>query len=278
MRYRTILKTAIFVAFLTVAGAMLGVACSQVYRQYEVFFLLGPEALNLAIWVLGAMGLVIMAAGLVVALVRPFRVIVAGFVLSGLAMLLAWEISILPEVLGLLYVAQATMYARFVVGELNNRINFSTRPLREGQATLQLALILLVSISFASGYREDAKSQGFIVPPAFKGITREMIASRLVIPEVGLRELSPEEKAAALEQIEQMTEKLWVDIEKMLQPYAEFIPIGLALMLIWMLETLLGFVSWIPSLLLGGIFPLLRLLRVARVVTETRETRQLTLA
>jgi hypothetical protein len=276
VKYGVIIKTAIFVFLLFIASIPFGAACGQIYHQYEALFFPKLELLILAIWVFGAMILVIVAAGLVAALVRPFWVIIAAFVLSALAMILAmiltWKISIAPVVLGLVYAVLAIAYARSVVHELNNRLNFSVHAIGERQRTLLFALILPVSISFALGYREDALRRGFIVPPVCKQAVMEMmIMPRLQAQIESRSELRPEEKA------EQVIERFWANTETTLQPYAQFIPAGLALMLIWTLQTLLSFISWVPPLVLSVIFPLLKLTRVTRVVVQTREVQRLTL-
>ncbi len=278
MKLATIAKTGILVIILLVAGALLGVVCSRVYQQYQALFSPGSELLNLAIWVFGTTILVAIAAGLFVALVRPFWMIIVGFVLSALAMILAWEVSIGSLALGLVYVLLATVYGRSVVHELSNRLDFSVRSIKEGQGILLLALILLISISFALGYREDAMRRGFIVPPAYKQTVMEMITPRLQASIESRSELSPEEKTAALDEVRHGVEEFWTRTERTLQPYAQFVPVGLALILIWVLETLLSLVSWVPLLVLSVIFPLLKLLGVTRVVTETREIRRLTLS
>ena len=278
MKYGTVVKTIILVAVLVITNALLGVVCGRVYRQYEGLFSPGPELLNLAIWVFGTIALVAVAAGLLVALVRPLWVIIVAFALSALAMVLAWEISIVSLVLSLFYLALAMIYARSVVSELNNRLNFSVRPIAEGQGIFLFALILLVSVSFALGYREDAIRRGFIVPPAYKQTVMEIVLPRLRAGIESRSELKPEERAAALEEAKQSIEKFWTESETMLQPYAQFIPVGLGLMLLWMLETVVGLVSWIPPLVLSGVFPLLKLLGVARVATEMREIKRLILS
>lgn len=278
MRPATIAKTGIFVGTLIVAGALLGVVCDRVYKQYEALFSPGPELLNLAIWVVGTIILVAIVAGLFVALVRPFWMIIVGFVLSALAMILAWEVSIGSLALGLVYVLLATVYGRSVVHELSNRLDFSMRPVKEGQGILLFALILLISISFALGYREDAMRRGFIVPPAYKQTVMQMITPLVQTSIESRDELRPEEKAAALEEARHRVEEFWTRIERTLQPYAQFVPVGLALILLGVLKTLLGLVSWVPLLVLSVIFPLLKLLGVTRVVTETREIRRLTLS
>lgn len=277
MSYATVAKTAILVAALVAANALLGVVCGWVYLQYEVLFIPGPKLVDLAIWVFGTIGLVAITAGLVVALVRPFWAIMVAFLLSALAIILAWGASIVSVGLGALYFALAMAYARSVVGELNNRLDFSVRPIGGGQGTLLFALVLLVSISFALGYREDALRRGFVVPPSYSRAVEEMV---LPLPEAlieGQGELGPAQKEAASQMLAQGVKMFLGELETLLQPYRQFIPVALALILFWTLETILGFVSWVPPLLLSGIFPLLKVLGMTRVITETKEVRRLTL-
>ncbi|MBM3180413.1 MAG: hypothetical protein FJZ86_08665 [Chloroflexi bacterium] len=278
MKYATAVKTTILVAVLVITNALLGVVCGRVYRQYEALFSLGPELFNLAIWVLGTIALVAMAAGLVVALVRPFWVIIVAFVLSVVALILAFEISIVSLGLGLVYLLLAMVYARSVIGELNDRLNFSVRPIKEGQGGLVIALILLVSISFGLGYREDALRHGFIFPPAYTQIMKGIVFPRLQAQIESQSEMRPEEKAAALEKAEEEFEQSLLGMETMFQPYAPFIWVVLAFMVSGILKILQGFVSWVPPLVLSGIFPLLELLGMTRVVTEMREIKRLILS
>ncbi|MDP2873045.1 MAG: hypothetical protein Q8P31_10975 [Bacillota bacterium] len=103
-----VVKTSILVAVLVAANVLLGLACARVYRQYEALFSPGPELLKLAIWVLGSVALVIAAAGLLVALVRPFWMIIVAFLLSALALVFLLETSLMVSAaLGLGYAVLA---------------------------------------------------------------------------------------------------------------------------------------------------------------------------
>ncbi|MFH1484433.1 MAG: hypothetical protein ABIH46_00035 [Chloroflexota bacterium] len=277
MKQVTMGKTAVLVAALVVASAVFGQVSGRVYREWEVVFSPGPELLDLAIWVLGTILLVATVAGLFVALVRPFRVIILGLALSGVAMVLMMGMGILSPALGLVYVILGIGYARSVVGELNERLHFSVRPLREEQGTLILALVLLISASFALGYREDAMSGDFIVPPAYKKAVMEMIVPHLLFGIESQIGPGAGERATRQEEVKREMEGFWAEIEKMLQPYAEFVPVVLGLLALGAVKFVLGFLLWLPPLVLSVIFPLLKAAGVTQVVTETREMERLTL-
>ncbi|MDO9348745.1 MAG: hypothetical protein Q7T47_05615, partial [Anaerolineales bacterium] len=85
------------------------------------------------------------------------------------------------------------------------------------------------------------------------------------------------EKAMALQQMQQGIEKFWVEADKMLEPYAPYLPLVIGALLVWLLETLLNFVAWLLPLLLSGIFPLLKAIGVTHEVAEAQEVRRLVL-
>ncbi|MDO9129126.1 MAG: hypothetical protein Q7U34_04595 [Anaerolineales bacterium] len=89
--------------------------------------------------------------------------------------------------------------------------------------------------------------------------------------------LGPVEKAMALQQMQQGIEKFWVEADKMLEPYAPYLPLVIGALLVWLLETLLNFVAWLLPLLLSGIFPLLKAIGVTHEVAEAQEVRRLVL-
>lgn len=176
------------------------------------------------------------------------------------------------------YLVLAILYARSVIGELNERLSFSVRPIKEGQGSLIIALIMLVSISLGLGYKQDALRHGFIFPPAYTQIMKEIVFPRLQTQFESQREMSPEEKAAALEKAEEEFERSLLGMETTIQPYAAYIWVVLAFIVSGILNFLQSFVSWVPPLVLSGIFPLLKKLGMTRVVSEMGEIERLILS
>ncbi len=277
IKYGIVIKTIILVVVLIVASALFGMVCRRVYQQYEVLFAPGQALLDLAIRVFGTIGLVVIAAAVVATLVRPPWAMFVAFALSALAMILLWEVSILTLALGFVYLALASIYARSVAAELDKRIEFSVRAIREAQGALLLALAMLIGVSFALGYRDDSAKRGFIIPPAYKQTMRAFAMPSVQVEIDKQGSLGPAEQAAALAQAQREFDNAITGLEMSLRPNTQLIPIVLALMLIWVLENLMGLIEWIPRLVLSGIFPLLERLGVTQVVTETREIKRLIL-
>ena len=272
-----VIKTAILIVLLIVANAWFGLVSNQVYRDYEAVFSFGQPLFDLVVTLLGAIALVAIVNGLVAALVRPWWANAIGFGIAALAMMLVWGFRIEIIALGLIYFALTLLYARALVGELNNRINFSVRPIREEQGTLLFALVLLIGASAALGYRDDAAARGFVLPPAYKQAMRDMILPGLQAEIESERNMTPAQKAAALKEAQDGIDGMIGGLESALRSFAPIIPVILALMLIWALEGVLGFLAWIPPLILSGVFWLLNLLNVTHIVTENKPVQYVSL-
>jgi hypothetical protein len=277
MKASTVVKIVVFLLMLIGAHVLFGVACSKVQSQYDALFTQGKPLLNLALWVFGSILFLALTGGLVAALVRPFWVITLGYFLSALAMFLMWKIGIITAVASLIYFLIAIGFSITVVDEIKVRLSFSVRPIQQEQKFLLFGLVLMVGVSFALGYQEAARRSGELIPPAYKQKIMDPI-TRAVQEQLEKQSgLSLVEKAMALQQMQQGVEKFWAEADKILEPYASYLPLVIGALLVWLLETFLGLVSWIPPLLLSGFFPLLKAIGVTHEVAETKEARRLVL-
>ena len=66
-------------------------------------------------------------------------------------------------------------------------------------------------------------------------------------------------------------------MEELIEPYERFLPIGVALMLFQFLAVINALFFWVPTVILGVLFPILTVLGVAKETTETREAVRLSL-
>ncbi len=267
-----IVKIMFLALLLIAAGYFFGIWCGRLGQAYTLFLQPGREILELVLWLLLAIVVVAVTAGLVAALLKPLWVAVVAFALSTLAMILGWQVGIGPALGGLLYFIICLLYARGVIKELNERLKFSVEPVSRGLSLLFLVLALVACGSLYLGYAAHIEREGFTFPPAFK----EMMTKMTVIP---MREaieaqtdLTPQEKERALAEMEEGFEEMWMGpLEEMIEPYERLIPIAVAIGIFMTLQTILGLLSWIPGLILAMIFPLLQITGMTRIVRETRE-------
>jgi len=277
--WERILKIIFFAVLLIAAGYFFGIWCGRFGQAYTLFFQPGREILELGLWLLLAIVVVAVTAGLVAALLRPLWVTMVAFALSALAMVLGWHVGIGPALLGLLYFLICLPYARGVTKELNERLSFSVEPVSRGLSFLFMVLALVACGSLYLGYAAHIEREGFTLPPTFK----EMMTKMTVVP---IREaieartdITPQEKEAILKEMEEGFEEMWMGpLEEMIKPYERFIPVVVAIGTFMTLQTILGLLSWIPGLILAMIFPILEIAGVTKVVKETREVERLTIA
>jgi len=268
------LKILFFAALLIAAGYFFGSVCARVNQQYQLILSLSKDLLSLALGVLLALGTVAVAAGIVAVLFRPFWVCIVAFGLSTLAMLFGWEWRVGTSILALLYFFVSLIYARGVAQELDNRLDFSVRPISGSQSLLSMALSVVICGAFYFGYAAQIEKEGFSIPSSFV----EMAVTLMEKQFEQKPDLTPAQREEVLAKFRQEFEdKIKKPIEDKVKPYERFIPLAAAIGLLQPLILVTSLLSWIPILVLRLVFPLLTALKVAKVVTETREARRLTL-
>ncbi|KAF0106462.1 MAG: hypothetical protein FD146_2553 [Anaerolineaceae bacterium] len=269
-----IVKMIALIVFLLAANVLFGLTLNRAESRFDAMFTLDLDLLVLALWVFGSMLLVAFAAGIAAALVRPFWATALAFFLSALAVLPFWGLDWIPAAFVLVYFLLALVYANNVRNEMEQRIRFSAAPVQREQKALLSALALLVSVAFALGYQRDAAQKGYVLPPAFKQV---MVDAIVPAPGSEAGDLLGQFGPAAEQQMRQEAERIWAGMEEQLRPFAAYLPIALALLVFGILEFLLNLVSWIPLVLLAGIFPLFTALGITRTETETKEVARLVL-
>lgn len=296
MNYKNAKIAVIFFVFM-VANFLFASVCSRVYDYYEILFSPGQEFFYLTLWIFGSIIFVIVAAGLLAVLVRPFSLVFAAFALSALLLIFLSKTEfIISLFLGTAYLFFGFLFSRSVVKELDNRLNFSASAVKKGQGLLMMALIMLISLNFGFGYRNDAKERDFVIPSEIKQSVLKTVFSLIeagdkngeeynpfflfiTVPEIKTQiEIGPEEKAFIISQAKQEIERGIEDgIEKSIKPYAEYI----WLIPVFTASGILGFFqiffSWVSLFIINIILFFLKSLGIVKVVTEMKEKKSLVL-
>ena len=260
------LKIAFFTILHIGAGYFFGRICSQMHGAYELLLLPSSELLTLLLRFLLALGALLVAAGLVAALLRPVIIAAVAFILSGMALLMGWRISILTSVFTLIYILAGVFYAMGVDREMRERIKFSVRSISAGQMVLTMALILVACGSLYLGTKEYIDREGFSLPESYIDLILDQMEKQVTLPEA--EEGGDQVVMELREEMKQNMENL---IAEKLMPYEAFIPVGLSVGIFMSLMTIAGVLLWIPTLFLRLIFSLLSALGITRVVSEIRE-------
>ncbi len=265
-----LVKSIIFVVLLIAASSYLGNIGRQIGQLGDAIFSPSMDILYPFIWLLLALVLVAITAGLVAALVRPLWICFIAFAVSSLVVLFIWGLNLISVVLALMYFLAGLLYSRGVAKGLNERINFSVHPIKDNQTILLIVLIIAVCALFYSGYAAQIEREGFTTPPFVIDMVTGMAEGQIE----RTPGLSPQEKEQAIAEFRRQFEQ---QVEDAIKPYQQFIPIGIAVILLSTLMTIISLISWLPTIILRAIFAILTASHVTKVVTETQEVKRLTI-
>ena len=261
-----------FFAFLLIgAGYFFGTICRQIGQAYDLILSPTWELLNLLLWLLLSLGGLMVAAGLIAALLRPLWIGIMAFILSGLAILLGWrQMTVGNGILILVYLLVAFFYTVVVARELNERIRFSVRPISEGQNILLMVLILVICGSLYFGCAAHIEQEGFTPPQFYIKMFMEQMEKQIEA------RVSAKERQEVITQFRKEFQRT-VDefFESTVKPYERFIPLAIAAALFMPLVTITRLLVWVPTLLMSIIFPLLKVTGVVKLISETREVQRL---
>jgi len=265
-------KMLFFIIILIGAGYFFGSICEKIGESYDLIFTPSKELLTLLLWFILAFFAVMVSSGLVAALVRPTWFGIIAFVLSGLAMLIGWQVTIGSCILVLIYILISAFYVINVVKEMNQRIKFSVSPISEGQAILSIVLILLVCGSIYFPYSEYIKEEGFSIPEFYIEKLMEQMEKRIGA------QFSPLQQRMAINEFREEFNKIIDGLIERIKPYEKFIPIAISLGLFMPLVTITRLLFWIPAGILSIIFLLLKALGLTKTVSETKEVQRLVIS
>jgi len=134
-------------------------------------------------------------------------------------------------------------------------------------------LVAIACTSLYSGYAAEIEREGFSIPQDAVDWVVEIADEQLdtMLPE---GTLSPEQKQEALDQLRDTLEG---EAESAIEPYAGYIPIGLAVIVFLIFVPVTLFLFWIPILILSLVFFILTRSGVVSKVTETVEVTRLSI-
>ncbi len=265
-----LVKSIIFIVLLIAASCFVGSVCRQIGHLGDSVFSPSLDTLHPFLWLLLGLALVAITAGLVATLIRPLWMCFVAFALSGLAVLFIWGLNLISLALAVIYLLAGLLYSRGVAKGINERINFSMRPIQDNQNILLIVLIIAACTLFSFGYTAQIKSEGFTAPSFVIDMAMGIAEGQIE----GSPGLTPQEKEQATTEFREQFEK---QIEDAVKPFQQFIPIGIAITLLGILMTVIQLLSWLPTLILRAIFAILAACHVTKVVTETQEVKRLTI-
>jgi hypothetical protein len=264
------IKVLLFTFLLTGAGFYFGEVCKQFANVYGLILIPSNDLFILILQFLFALGLLLVAASLVSTLIRPVWVGFISYTISGLAILLGWQVTIISCMMVLLYLLAAFVYNVQVAKELQERISFSVRSIVVGQGFLIIALILLCCSNLYLGCAEYIDREGFAIPDYYTDILMQQMEKQIEarVPVENREEAIIEFRTEFQRAIDEFSQET-------VKPYIHIVPLAITVSIFMSLLTITNIFSWVPTFFLSLIFPLLMSLRVVNVVHETKEIQRL---
>ena len=118
------INIAILAALLTGSGYYFGTACKRIGQSFDLLLTPSKDILTPLVWLLLSLCALSVSAGLVSTLLRPTWTGFLAFGLSGVAILLGWEITLLSSILILAFIMIGILNTVGVERELKQRIKF----------------------------------------------------------------------------------------------------------------------------------------------------------
>ena len=264
------LKMAFVSIPLLLAAYLFGRACQKMGQAYEVLMSPSKELLVLLLWFVLAMAGLSVSAGLVAALVRPPLAAAIPFAVSGVVLLLGWQVSEVSALLAALYVLAGIAYSLQTCRELDQRIAFSAEPVGHAQGLLRAALVIVACGSLYLGAARQIRREGFRIPEKYTEVMAEQMGKQ-----IAAQAPSAERQEVITQVREQFQRTMDGFVETAVERYGRFIPLLLAASIFTSLLGIANLVAWVPTVALGLLFPVLTALGITRVTTETMEVRRL---
>jgi len=266
------LKIGFLASLLITAGFFFGLICRQVGQAYGLLLPSSQDLFALLLrFLVSALALTV-CAGLAATLLRPLKMACLAFGLSAGAMLVGWEFSLVSGIMALIYFLAASLYARGVARDMNQRITFSESSARVGRGMLLTTLALVVSGSFYASYAAHIAREGFTVPREYIQDMGQLVEQQVG---AGLPELLRE---VVLSRLRESFETILGEyIEGLLMPYERYIPAALSFAVLITLMPILRLLSWVPTVVLSAVHAVLKALGITRIVHETVKVQWLVL-
>jgi hypothetical protein len=263
-------KYLIFILLMMGAGYFFGTICTQISEVDQLLNAPTIELLYLVLWFLLSLAMMMICAGLVAALLRPLWVAAIAFFLSGLAILLGWQITVASGVLVLVFVIAGVVYTSNVMQGLEKQADFNVRPIGQNQNILSLGLILVACGSLFLGFRDYVYREGFTIPDRYIELMMEPMEKQILLRAPG---------EGGQEMVFQFREEFrkFIDgfFDETVKPYERYIPILISGGLFFSLYTITNLLTWLPTLITQAVLTLLTSIGLARFEIETREVRRL---
>jgi len=220
-----------------------------------------------------ALAVLALTSDIVALLFRPLGIAALAFLVSAVALLLAWGVTAPHGWLTLVFVSGALGHAAITQRDVARRIDFSVGSVSASQLALLVVLLLVAVAALYLGATSYTREEGFSIPEQYSDEFAERLAARVAaaFPSL-LRQQVHESVQSHTGQL--LTEEL----ERIMAPVTPYVPIAAAIALFLPLLAVSYVLSWVILPVLWIVLALFRAVGLTRIAIEAVEVKRLVLS
>jgi len=169
--------------------------------SYELILSPSEELLGKLLFLIISIGGVIVSAGIVAQLMKPYWIAVIAFLLSSLAIMAGWQqFTITAGIILLVYFVICCYAVIRVQLEQKERLHFSIRPYKDSLGLFSIALLIVACGSIFVGSKDIIDRNGFETPVSYMNLFMDPFKEQV------LSQVPDDERAMVEEEFEEQTQ------------------------------------------------------------------------
>ena len=249
-----------------ITSYFLGLMCNQMSMSYELILSPSEELLERVLFLIISIGGVIISAGIVAQLMKPYWIAVIAFLLSSLSIMIGWQqFTTTAGIILLIYFAICCYGVIRVQSEQKERLRFSIRPYKDSLSLFSIALLIVACGSIFVGSKDIIDRNGFEIPVSYMNLFMDPFKEQV------LSQVPDDERAMVEEEFEEQTQVMIDGFTEKIEPFEKYIPLIIAIVFFTPLLTVNQVLSFIWLLVLQIVIKVFTAVGFIKIVTETRD-------
>lgn len=274
------IKVSVFIALFMGSAFYFGVVIERIGTSFDITPPYGDSLLSLFISFLLALSAMIISAGLVAGLLRPLWIAALASGLSGVGMLLGWEISVFSVLSALGFALITLLYIFTTQKELDGHLRFTSKLVNKKNMLLLMTLVVILCGNLYVQYTEFVRDRKIseddlrtLTQTIQEGFQKQFID--LFAPKS-----SESEKKQMMEKLEKQFElqkNIRIGLDQIVEISKEYLPAVLAFIVFATLIQIVLLFRLFFYLIFPSFFFLLKITKVVREKTQVVEAKRLVL-
>lgn len=248
-----------------ITSYFLGLMCNQMSMSYELILSPSEELLGNLLFLIISIGGVIVSAGIVAQLMKPYWIAVIAFLLSSLSIMVGWQqFTTTAGIILLIYFVICCFGVNCVQSEQKEHLHFSIRPYKDSLSLFSIALLIVACGSIFVGSKDAIDRNGFEIPVSYMNLFMDPVK------EQALSQVPDDERALVEEEFESQIQAMIDGFTEEIEPFEKYIPLIIAAVFFMPLLTVNQVLSFIWLLVLQIVIKVFTAIGFIKIITEIR--------